>query len=188
MNEEIQMLMDETIERMEHALSHLDHELAHIRAGKASPRMIDGVMVDYYGTMTPIAQVANISTPDARTIAIQPWEKKMIQTIDRAIINSNLGFNPENNGEIIRINVPVPTEERRRNLVKDAHKESEIAKVSVRSARKDGNDFLKKILKSKEISEDEEKIAVEEIQNLTDSYTKKIDVMLQNKEKEILTI
>lgn len=188
MNEDIQMLMEETVERMEHALTHLDHELAHIRAGKASPRMIEGVMVDYYGSMTPLPQVANISTPDARTIAIQPWEKKMIHTIERAIINSNLGFNPENNGEIIRINVPVPTEERRRNLVKDAHKESETAKVSVRSARKDGNDFLKKLLKAKEISEDEEKIAIEDIQNHTDNYTKKIDLMVQAKEKEILTI
>ena len=188
MNEEIQMLLDKTIERMEHALTHLDHELAHIRAGKASPRMIDGVMVDYYGSMTPISQVANISTPDARTIALQPWEKKMIHTIERAIINSNLGFNPENNGEIIRINVPVPTEERRKLLVRDAHKESEIAKVSVRSARKDGNDFLKKLLKNKEISEDDEKNAIEEIQNFTDTYTKKIDAMLLAKEKEILTI
>jgi len=188
MNEEIQMLMDETIERMEHALAHLDHELAHIRAGKASPRMIDGVMIDYYGAMSPIAQVSNISTPDARTIAIQPWDKKMIHIIERAIINSNLGFNPENNGEIIRINVPVPTEERRRILVKDAHRESETAKVSVRSARKDGNDFLKKLQKSKEISEDEEKNSEEEIQILTDSYIKKIDVILAAKEKEILTI
>lgn len=188
MNEEIQMLIDETIERMEHALKHLDNELAHIRAGKASPRMIEGVMVEYYGAMTPLPQVANISTPDARTIAIQPWEKKMIHLIERAIINSNLGFNPENNGEIIRINVPVPTEERRRNLIKDAHRESETAKVSVRSARKDANDFLKKMLKAKEISEDEEKTAAEEIQSLTDTYTKKVDVMLQAKEKEILTI
>lgn len=188
MNEEIQMLTDETNERMEHALTHLDNELAHIRAGKASPRMIEGVLVDYYGSMTPLPQVANISTPDARTIAIQPWEKKMIHTIERAIINSNLGFNPENNGEIIRLNVPVPTEERRRNLVKDAHKQSETAKVSVRSARKDANDYLKKLLKGKEISEDEEKVAIESIQNITDSYTKKIDIMLQAKEKEILTI
>ena len=188
MNEEIQMLLEETTERMEHALSHLDHELAHIRAGKASPRMIDGVMVEYYGAMTPLPQLSNISTPDARTIAIQPWEKKMIHTIERAIINSNLGFNPENNGEIIRINVPVPTEERRRNLIKDVHKESETAKVSIRSARKDGNDFLKKLLKGKEISEDEEKIAIEEIQTLTDTYSKKIDVMVAAKEKEILTI
>jgi ribosome recycling factor len=188
MNEEIQMLIEETIERMEHAISHLDHELAHIRAGKASPRMIESVHVDYYGSMTPIMQVSNVSTPDARTIAIQPWEKKMIQTIERAIINSNLGFNPENNGEIIRINVPVPTEERRRNLVKDVNKEGEIAKVSIRSARKDANDHLKKMLKAKEISEDMEKDTVEEIQQLTDNYTKKVDSMMSAKEKEILTV
>ena len=188
MNEEIQLLIEETIERMEHAISHLDHELAHIRAGKASPRMIESVHVDYYGSMTPIMQVSNVSTPDARTIAIQPWEKKMIQTIERAIINSNLGFNPENNGEIIRINVPVPTEERRRNLVKDVNKEGEIAKVSIRSARKDANDHLKKMLKAKEISEDMEKDTVEEIQQLTDNYTKKVDSMMSAKEKEILTV
>jgi ribosome recycling factor len=188
MNEEIQMLIDETTERMDHAIAHLEHELVHIRAGKASPRMIESVVVDYYGAMTPIMQVSNVSTPDARTIAIQPWDKKMIQVIERAIINSNLGFNPENNGELIRINVPVPTEERRRSLVKDAHKEAETAKVSVRAARKDGNDFLKKLLKEKEISEDMEKNAADEIQTLTDSYTKKIDDLLAQKEKEILTV
>jgi ribosome recycling factor len=188
MNEEIQMLMDETIERMDHAIAHLDHELAHIRAGKANPRMIESVMVDYYGVPTALPKVSNVSTPDARTIAIQPWDKKMIQSIERAIINSNLGFNPDNNGEIIRINVPIPTEERRRTLVRDAHKEGETAKVSVRSARKDGNDYLKKLLKSKEISEDEEKEIVEKIQVLTDKYTKKVDDMIAFKEKEILTV
>lgn len=188
MNDEIQMLMDETIERMDHAIAHLDHELAHIRAGKANPRMIESVMVDYYGVPTALPKVSNVSTPDARTIAIQPWDKKMIQPIERAIINSNLGFNPENNGEIIRINVPIPTEERRRNLVKDAHKEGEIAKVSIRSARKDGNDYLRKLLKAKEISEDEEVDIVEKIQGLTDKYTKKVDDMITAKEKEILTV
>jgi ribosome recycling factor len=188
MNDEIQMLIDESTERMDHAIAHLDHELAHIRAGKASPRMIESVVVDYYGVSTPIMQVSNVSTPDARTIAIQPWDKKMIQPIERAIINSNLGFNPENNGEFIRINVPVPTEERRRNLVKDAHKEGETAKVSIRSARKDANDYLKKLLKSKEISEDEEKDTIEKIQVLTDRYTKKVDEMIATKEKEILTV
>jgi len=188
MNDEIQMLIDDSIERMEHAIAHLDHELAHIRAGKANPRMIESVVVDYYGVPTPIMQVSNVSTPDARTIAIQPWDKKMIQPIERAIINSNLGFNPENNGEFIRINVPVPTEERRRNLVRDAHKEGEIAKVSIRSARKDGNDYLRKLLKSKEISEDEEKDTVEKIQLLTDKFTKKVDDLIAIKEKEILTV
>ncbi len=188
MNDEIVMLIDESTERMEHAIAHLDHELAHIRAGKASPRMIESVVVEYYGALTPIMQVSNVSTPDARTIAIQPWDKKMIQPIERAIINSNLGFNPENNGEFIRINVPVPTEERRRNLVRDAHKEGETAKVSIRSARKDGNDYLKKLLKSKEISEDEEKDTVDKIQLLTDKFTKKVDDMIATKEKEILTV
>jgi ribosome recycling factor len=188
MNEEIQMLMEETTERMNGAIAHLDHELAHIRAGKANPRMIESVMVDYYGVPTAVPKVSNVSTPDARTIAIQPWDKKMIQAIERAIINSNLGFNPENNGEIIRINVPVPTEERRRNLVKDSHKEGEIARVSIRAARKDGNEYLKKLLKSKDISEDEEKEAAEKIQEMTDRYAKKVDAMLAAKEKEILTV
>lgn len=182
------MLLDDTTERMNGAIAHLDHELAHIRAGKANPRMIESVMVDYYGVPTALPKVSNVSTPDARTIAIQPWEKKMIQAIERAIINSNLGFNPENNGEIIRINVPVPTEERRRNLVKDSHKEGEIAKVSIRAARKDGNEYLKKLLKAKEISEDDEKEAGEKIQEMTDRYTKKVDAMLAAKEKEILTV
>jgi len=188
MNDEILMLIDDSTERMEHAIAHLDHELGHIRAGKANPRMIESVVVDYYGVPTPIMQVSNVTTPDARTIAIQPWEKKMIQPIERAIINSNLGFNPDNNGEFIRINVPVPTEERRRNLVKDVHKEGEIAKVSIRSARKDGNEYLKKLLKSKEISEDEEKDTVEKIQLITDKFTRKVDELIAFKEKEILTI
>jgi ribosome recycling factor len=188
MNEEIQMLMDETIERMDHATTHLDHELAHIRAGKANPRMIESVLVDYYGVPTAIPKVSNVTTPDARTIAIQPWDKKMIPSIERAIINSNLGFNPDNNGEVIRINVPVPTEERRRSLVKDAHKEGEVAKVGIRSARKDGNEYLKKLLKTKEISEDEEVEIVEKIQIITDKYTKKVDDMIAAKEKEILTV
>lgn len=188
MNDEIQMLIDDTTLRMEHAISHLDHELAHIRAGKANPRMIESVVIDYYGVPTPIMQVSNVSTPDARTISVQPWDKKMIQLIERAIINSNLGFNPENNGEYIRINVPVPTEERRRNLVKDAHKEGEIAKISVRSARKDANDYLKKMLKSKEISEDDEEVTIEKIQVFTDKFTKKVDELIAIKEKEILTV
>ncbi len=188
MNDEIQMIIDDSTERMEHAIAHLEHELGHIRAGKANPRMIESVVVDYYGVPTPIMQVSNVSTPDARTISIQPWEKKMIQPIERAIINSNLGFNPDNNGEYIRLNVPVPTEERRRNLVKDAHKEGEIAKVSVRSARKDANDYLRKLLKSKEISEDDEKDTVDKVQILTDKFTKKIDELIALKEKDILTV
>ncbi|MFA5327766.1 MAG: ribosome recycling factor [Prolixibacteraceae bacterium] len=187
MQEEVQLIIDICTERMEHALSHLDKELVHIRAGKASPRMLDSVMVEYYGSMVPIAQVSNISTPDARTIVIQPWEKPMIRPIEKSIINSNLGFNPDNNGEIIRINVPAPTEQRRKDMVKTVNKEGEIAKVSLRSARKDANDNLKKLLKDG-LSEDLEKDAVAEVQELINNFSKKVDKMLEDKNLEILTI
>lgn len=187
MQEEVEMVIDICRERMEHALTHLDKELVHIRAGKASPRMLDTVVVSYYGSMVPLSQVSNISTPDARTIVVQPWEKSMIHPIEKAIINSNLGFNPDNNGEIIRINVPAPTEQRRKDMVKTVNKEGEIAKVSLRSARKDANDNLKKMLKEG-LSEDDEKDAVEEVQQLINEYTKKVDKMLDDKNVEILTI
>lgn len=187
MQEEVQMILDICRERMEHAITHLDKELVHIRAGKASPRMLDSVMVEYYGSMVPLAQVSNINTPDARTIAIQPWEKNMIRPIEKAIINSNLGFNPDNNGEIIRINVPAPTEQRRKDMVKTVNKEGEVAKVSLRSARKDANDNLKKLLKEG-LSEDVEKDAEEEVQGMINDFTKKVDKMLEEKNHEILTI
>lgn len=187
MQEEVEMVIDICRERMEHALTHLDKELVHIRAGKASPRMLDTVVVSYYGSMVPLSQVSNISTPDARTIVVQPWEKSMIHPIEKAIINSNLGFNPDNNGEIIRINVPAPTEQRRKDMVKTVNKEGETAKVSLRSARKDANDNLKKLLKEG-LSEDDEKNAVEEVQQLINEYTKKVDKMLDDKNAEILTI
>lgn len=187
MQEEVQMVLDICRERMEHALAHLDKELVHIRAGKASPRMLDSVMVNYYGSMVPIAQVSNISTPDARTIVVQPWEKSMIHPIEKAIINSNLGFNPDNNGEIIRINVPAPTEQRRKEMVKAVNKEGETAKVSLRSARKDTNDSLKKMLKDG-LSEDLEKDAEDLVQDMITSFGKKIDKMLDDKNVEILTI
>ncbi len=187
MHEEVQMVIDICRERMELAISHLDKELAHIRAGKASPRMLDSVLVNYYGSMVPIVQVSNISTPDARTISVQPWEKTMIHPIEKAIINSNLGFNPDNNGEFIRINVPAPTEQRRKEMVKLVNKEGEIAKISLRSARKDANDNLKKLLKEG-LSEDLEKDAVDEVQNLINNFTKKIDKMLDEKNIEVLTI
>lgn len=187
MQEEVQMILDICRERMEHALTHLDKELVHIRAGKASPRMLDSVMVEYYGSMVPIAQVSNINTPDARTIAIQPWEKTMIRPIEKAIINSNLGFNPDNNGEIIRINVPAPTEQRRKDMVKTVNHEGEVAKVSLRSARKDANDNLKKLLKDG-LSEDLEKDAEDEVQGMINDFSKKIDKMLDEKNIEILTI
>ena len=187
MQEEVQMVIDICRERMEHALAHLDKELVHIRAGKASPRMLDTVMVNYYGSMVPITQVSNISTPDARTIVVQPWEKPMIHPIEKAIINSNLGFNPDNNGEIIRINVPAPTEQRRKEMVKTVNKEGEVAKISLRSARKDANDQLKKLLKEG-LSEDDEKDAAEEVQNMITEFSKKVDKMLDEKNVEVLTI
>lgn len=187
MNEEVNMIIDLTTDSMNSAIEHLDTELVHIRAGKSNTRMLDSVMVDYYGSQTPIAQVANISTPDAKTIAIQPWEKKMIQAIEKAIMNANLGFNPENNGEIIRIYIPPLTEERRKSLVKDANKVGEQAKVSIRTARKDANEQLKK-LKKDGLSEDEEKQASEKIQKMTDDFAKKIDKLVENKHAEIMTI
>lgn len=187
MQEEVQMILDICRERMEHAITHLEKELVHIRAGKASPRMLDSVLVEYYGSMVPLAQVSNVNTPDARTIAIQPWEKSMIRPIEKAIINSNLGFNPDNNGEIIRINVPAPTEQRRKEMVKTVNKEGEVAKVSLRSARKDANDNLKKLLKDG-LSEDIEKDAEEEVQGMINDFSKKVDKMLDDKNVEILTI
>ena len=187
MQEEVEMILDICREKMEHAIAHLEKELVHIRAGKASPRMLDSVMVEYYGSMVPVAQVSNINTPDARTIAIQPWEKNMIRPIEKAIINSNLGFNPDNNGEFIRINVPAPTEQRRKDMVKTVNHEGEVAKVSLRSARKDANDNLKKLLKDG-LSEDVEKDAEDTVQGMVNDFSKKVEKMLDDKNVEILTI
>ena len=187
MQEEVDFVLEHSKERMKAAINHLEKELIHVRAGKASPAMLDGVMVDYYGSMTPLSQVANINTPDARTIAIQPWEKKMIPVIEKAILNANLGFNPDNNGEMIRINVPVLTEERRKGLVKQAQHEGEIAKVSVRTVRKEANESLKKLQKDG-VAEDVVKDAEEEVQEMTNSYGVKIDNLVKAKEKDIMTI
>jgi len=187
MQEDIQFVLDTAEESMIGSIAHLEKELTGIRAGKASPKMIVSVMVDYYGTDTPISQVANISTPDARTIAIQPWEKAMIEPIERAIINSNLGFNPDNNGEMIRINIPALTEERRRDLTKQVHAEGEHAKVSVRNARRDAIDEFKKMQKDG-LSEDLEKDGEAAAQKLTDKYYKLIEEQVSEKEKDIMTI
>lgn len=187
MNEEVDMIIEMASDQMKAAIEHLEKELSHLRAGKASPRMLDSVMVDYYGTMTPLAQTSSITTPDAKTIVVQPWEKGMIAPIEKAIINANLGFNPDNNGEIIRIFIPPLTEERRRLLVKDAHKEGESAKVSIRNARRDANEQLKK-LKKDGLSEDIEKDGLDQVQKITDQYSKNADEVLADKEKEILTI
>lgn len=187
MQEEVEFILDHCKEKMAAAVEHLEKELVHIRAGKANPAMLDGVHVEYYGSQTPLSQVSNVSTPDARTIAVQPWEKNLIPEIEKAIQNANLGLNPDNNGEIIRINIPVLTEERRRGLVKQAHQEGENAKVSVRGARKDSNDSLKKLLKEG-LSEDIEKDAEAEVQRLTDEFGKKIDALVEAKEEDIMTI
>ncbi len=187
MQEEVEFIQDVCKEKMGAAVEHLDKELAHIRAGKANPAMLDGVLVEYYGSQAPLSQVSNVSTPDARTIAIQPWEKSLIPEIEKAIMNANLGLNPDNNGEIIRINVPILTEERRKSLVKQAHAEGENAKISVRGARKDANDSLKKLQKDG-LSEDIVKDAEAEVQQMTDDFGKKIDSLVEAKEKDIMTI
>ncbi|HSO88629.1 MAG TPA: ribosome recycling factor [Draconibacterium sp.] len=187
MQEEVDFVLEHTEEKMKAAIAHLEKELIHIRAGKAAPAMLDGVMVEYYGSLTPLSKIANVSTPDARTIAIQPWEKVIIPAIEKAILNANLGFNPSNNGEIIRINVPVLTEERRRLLVKQANQEGEVAKVSVRTVRKEANESLKKLQKDG-LSEDLEKDAENIVQKMTTDFGIKIENLVKAKEKDIMTI
>jgi ribosome recycling factor len=185
--EEIQFFLDDAKESMDKAVIHTAGELSKIRAGKASPAMLDGLMVDYYGSMSPLSQVASINTPDARSITIKPWEKKLISEIEKAIKNSDLGFNPQNDGELIRINIPQLTEERRRDLVKQAKNEAEAGKVRVRNIRKETNEELKKLMKEG-VSEDEVKRAEEKVQQLTDAHIKKVDDILTQKEKEIMTV
>lgn len=184
MNEELQFILDSTKESMSAALAHLENELLNIRAGKANPVMLKSVMVDYYGTQTPLNQVANVNTPDGRTLTIQPWEKAMLTEIEKGIMIANIGFNPMNNGESIIINVPPLTEERRRDLAKMAKVEAENAKVSVRSARKEANHEIKK----SESSEDEQKNCEIDVQSSTDNFIQKIDSILAVKEKEIMTV
>ena len=184
MNEEITFILETTKESMDGSMAHLEKALMKIRAGKASPAMLASVKVDYYGSQTPLSQVANINTPDARTISVQPWEKTMIPEIEKAIINSNLGFNPMNNGESVIINVTPLTEERRRDLVTQAKSEAEEARVSVRSARQEANKELKKL----DISEDLLSNAEIDVQELTDNYTKKVETILELKEAEIMKV
>lgn len=184
---EVKEFLQEAEESMDMAVEYLDETLQHIRAGKASTKLLDGIRVDYYGTKAPISNVANVSVPDARTIAITPWEKAMFKEIEKAIINSELGITPENNGEVIRICVPPLTEERRKQLVKQSKGEAENAKVSVRNARREAIEGLKKEIKNG-LSEDAEKDAEAEVQKLHDKYIKKIDAVFAEKEKEILTV
>lgn len=185
--EEIQFVLDETTEKMDKAVTHTASELTKIRAGKAMPQMLDGLMVDYYGTPTPLNQVASVTTPDARTLAIKPWEKSMIQPIEKAVINSDLGLNPQNNGEMVLINVPPLTEDRRKDLVKQAKGETENGKVSLRNVRKEMMDELKQLQKDG-ISEDEVKRAEEKVQKITDEHSAKIDELLKKKEQDIMTV
>lgn len=185
--EEIDMVMDMAKESMSAAIEHLTKGLGKIRAGRASARMLDGVYVDYYGSQTPLNQVSNINTPDARTISIQPWEKAMLEPIEKAIMVANLGLNPQNNGELIMINIPPLTEERRKSLVKQTKAEGEHAKVSIRNARKEANDEIKS-LKEDTISDDLAKDAEDRVQKLTDQYSQRVDDLLEMKEKDIMTV
>ena len=187
MNEEVQFFTEEALEKMEKALKHLSGELAKLRAGKATPAMLDGIMVNYYGTPTPLHQVAGIHTPDARSFVIQPWEKKVIAAIEKAIFAANIGMTPSNNGEVVRLTVPPLTEERRKGLVKQVKTEGENAKISIRNARRDAIEEFKK-LKKNGLPEDMEKDAGDEMQKLTDKYHKKVDEILAKKETEIMTV
>ncbi|TBW30073.1 ribosome recycling factor [Gramella sp. KN1008] len=182
--DEVELILEEAKEGMEKAISHLKKQLSNIRAGKANPSMLGSVMVEYYGAQTPLNQVANVNTPDARTLSIQPFEKSLIPEIEKGIMQANLGFNPMNNGESVIINVPPLTEERRKQLSKQAKAEAEDAKVGVRNDRKQAMHDLKKV----EISEDLLKDSEKEVQDLTDSYIERIDSILATKEKEIMTV
>lgn len=187
MEEEVQLFLDDAKDRMEKSIEHLNRELAKIRAGKASPSILDGISVDYYGTLTPLSRVSNISSPDARTLRIQPWEKSMIDPIEKAIMKANIGLNPSNNGEVVIINIPVLTEERRLDLVKQVKAEGENAKVSIRSIRRDTNDELKK-LEKEGLSEDAEKNAETAVHELTQKYNKLVEDYIEQKETDIMTI
>lgn len=184
---EVKEYLQEAEDSMALAVEYLDDTLSHIRAGKASARLLDGIRVDYYGSQAPVSNVANVSVPDARTIAITPWEKSMFKVIEKAILDSDLGVTPENNGEVIRLSIPPLTEDRRKQLVKQSKGEAENAKVSVRNARREAIDGLKKEVKNG-LSEDAEKAAEGDVQKLHDKYMKKIDDIFAAKEKEILTV
>ncbi|MBO5871535.1 MAG: ribosome recycling factor [Bacteroidaceae bacterium] len=184
---DVKVTLAEAEEKMEEAVMYLDEALAHIRAGKANVKILDGIRVDSYGSLVPLNNVASVNTPDARTIAIKPWDKSMFRAIEKAIMDSDVGITPDNNGEIIRLTIPPLTEERRKQLVKQCGKESEQAKVSIRNARRDTNDKLKKAIKDG-LSEDLEKDAEADLQKMHDKYIKKVEELLANKEKEIMTV
>lgn len=181
-------IVDAASAKMQDAVAYLEEELKNYRVGKATPALLNPVMVDYYGSATPLSQVASITTPDAKTIAIQPWERSLIAKIEKAIIDSNVGLTPSNNGEIIRCTVPALTEDRRRELIKKAKAQGETTKVTIRNARRDGIDLLKKAQKEDGLSEDGEKEGEGELQKVTDKWVKKVDETIAAKEKDILTV
>jgi len=187
MSDELILIMEDLEDSMKKAISHLETELVKIRAGKANPQMLDGIVVDYYGSLTPLNQVANVSVADVRTLTIQPWEKNMLQPIERAIINSNIGINPQNDGNMIRMFLPPLTEERRREFVKRANGEGEHSKVAIRNIRRDAIEQIKKLQKDG-LSEDAAKDAEKEIQDTTDKYIVIVDKHLASKEKEIMAV
>ena len=187
MSELVKKQLEEAKENMSKAVDHVEQELTKIRAGKASPQMLDGIHVDYYGSPTPLSQVANVNTPDARTIVVQPWEKSLIPAIEKAITDANLGINPQNDGIVIRLSVPPLTEERRKDLVKKVKAEGEAGKVAIRNIRKDVNEKIKKLQKEG-VSEDEAKTGESEVQKLTDSFILKVDKHIEVKEKDIMTV
>ena len=187
MTEDVQLIMDIADESMKNSLTHLEKELMKLRAGKANPSMLDSIKVDYYGQLSPLNQIANVGTQDAQTIVIQPWDKSMTEPIEKEIMKANLGFNPVNKGDILIINVPPLTEERRRELVKFVKAESESCKISIRNARRDAIDGLKD-LKEEGLSEDIQKKSEDKVQKLTDDYSKKTDQIIEAKEKDIMTV
>jgi len=187
MDEEVAMLFEDAEERFEKAMEHLKHELVKLRAGKADPHILDGIMIDYYGTATPLSQVSNINTPDPRTIAIQPWEKQLIPIIEKTILEANIGLNPDNNGELIRLFVPPLTEERRKDLVKKVKQEGETTKISVRNIRRDVLEELKKLQKDG-LSEDIVKTKENDLQKMVEDNIKQIDDITKKKETDIMTI
>lgn len=183
--EELDLILEEAKDQMQKALDHLEKEFTKLRAGKATPAMLSTIRFDYYGNSTPLTQAANVSTPDARTLVIQPWEKNIISEIEKAIINSNLGFAPSNNGDVIIISIPPLTEERRKELAKMAKAETENARIGIRNARKDANNDIKKV---EDVADDVKKDYETRSQNLTDKFIKKADDLLALKEKEVMTV
>ena len=188
MTEQTKQILDSAASKMQKALDYFEEELSNVRAGKASTNLLNGVMVEYYGAATPVSQVASVTVPDAKTVIIQPWEKNLIRAIEKAIIDSNIGLAPSNNGEQIRLTMPPLTEDRRKQLVKQVRGSAENARVTLRNIRRDGMDYVKKLKKDSEITEDEQKKAEKDLQDLLDKYIKKTDDALAAKEKELMSL